>query len=527
MKQLNRFIIGFLGVALFVAIVNLAIDPMHFFGTPTKVTENGIKPNSAQQKSYIFNSMTSKDVFIFGTSRAERGLDTNSIAFGSEQKSAHNFALAGISILELSNILYTVSSELTDKDIIIGLDYFSFSRKNHLRKDVEESLFNRDNNRVLQIVKSTLSIQAFSYSLTQMLSEGLSDDLYKLRTGFYRHTNDPNYSYSVAYKKTLGNYMSSADGSLCYSSEMELLELAVGLLLTNNNTVKLYISPEHALMRHALYKLDQAEQYDGWRLSLVELIERIKKALPEKQLNLWDFSKISKITSEVENSGLALGTYYWEPSHFKPLVGDMILNRLMGHDKREFGVEINADNIYSHIAEDQRNLEKVVTLEPYRKLIDNTYLITTKRRFIARKKSNCGYPVESDFITNMPRTVKLSEADIYRYLDFDNGWYPKESWGIWSNGPTSKIRLILPKGKDFTRLEIRGVSYAERVSSLYINGRFIASIRLTPSNTYFVELDKIATTEGKLTLEFRQTINGNSKVKTETIAIGITELSVR
>lgn len=66
--------------------------------------------------------------------------------------------------------------------------------------------------------------------------------------------------------------------------------------------------------------------------------------------------ELSQVTNFVDFSGLNSITtnnyYYYEISHYRPVVGDMIVNRLLGTNKDEsFGASVTSKNIEAHISQ--------------------------------------------------------------------------------------------------------------------------------------------------------------------------------
>jgi hypothetical protein len=73
-------------------------------------------------------------------------------------------------------------------------------------------------------------------------------------------------------------------------------------------------------------------------------LDRFKKAL-SRMTDFWDFSGLNSITTNKY--------YYYETWHFRNMVGDMVLSRMLGNKDvtvpEDFGIFVTAQNIDSHL----------------------------------------------------------------------------------------------------------------------------------------------------------------------------------
>jgi hypothetical protein len=60
--------------------------------------------------------------------------------------------------------------------------------------------------------------------------------------------------------------------------------------------------------------------------------------------------------------------YHWEASHYKKELGDIVLDRLLNISPyKDFGVELNIQNIDNHIQNLREDRVKFIDTEAYRK----------------------------------------------------------------------------------------------------------------------------------------------------------------
>ncbi|NEQ87322.1 MAG: hypothetical protein F6K26_47080, partial [Moorea sp. SIO2I5] len=91
-------------------------------------------------------------------------------------------------------------------------------------------------------------------------------------------------------------------------------------------------------------------QWESLRVSgLWPELEKWKSRLVEITA-VWDFSGYNSITTEAIGEGMK---NYWDSSHYREEVGDLILNRLFSYQSQtvpeDFGVLITPENVESHL----------------------------------------------------------------------------------------------------------------------------------------------------------------------------------
>jgi hypothetical protein len=60
--------------------------------------------------------------------------------------------------------------------------------------------------------------------------------------------------------------------------------------------------------------------------------------------------------------------YYWEASHYKSSLGDIVLNRLSGTSTfKNFGTVLNLQTINAYLEQQKRNRKKFVNIHSYKK----------------------------------------------------------------------------------------------------------------------------------------------------------------
>ena len=82
-----------------------------------------------------------------------------------------------------------------------------------------------------------------------------------------------------------------------------------------------------------------------------------------------DFSIYHELTAEtVPTNTKEKMKYHWEASHYKKELGDIVLDRLLDISPyKDFGVELNIQNIDNHIQNLREDRVKFIDTEAYRK----------------------------------------------------------------------------------------------------------------------------------------------------------------
>ena len=97
--------------------------------------------------------------------------------------------------------------------------------------------------------------------------------------------------------------------------------------------LRLVISPQHASLLEALRQVGLWPAYLAWKRALVAIDEEEARRAGAMAFPLVDFGTYNSITQDPLPPPGPTGEmrYYWEPSHFKKIVGDMVLDRVLRH----------------------------------------------------------------------------------------------------------------------------------------------------------------------------------------------------
>lgn len=154
-------------------------------------------------------------------------------------------------------------------------------------------------------------------------------------------------------------------------NDTDKLEFEKILKLVQQHKINAFIffSPSHASLLALLTKGDRWDHYFNWKARLAEAINE-HNSLLQKPLPLWDFFYPNAITVEPWQS-LQKMSWYWDPSHFKEGVGNLVLAKVGAkcssniRCENNFGRRLKLDNIQQILNEDLNWLTRNIKLSEY------------------------------------------------------------------------------------------------------------------------------------------------------------------
>lgn len=122
------------------------------------------------------------------------------------------------------------------------------------------------------------------------------------------------------------------------------------LSVANGDDIRVYlfIHPYHADFLEILTQAGYWAGFESWKRKLTALVAG--KVSAGHRVELWDFSGYYQPTSElVPKAGLLTEMkWYWETSHYKPSLGDRVIDRMLnGSD--DFGVLLTPGTVEEHV----------------------------------------------------------------------------------------------------------------------------------------------------------------------------------
>lgn len=370
-KSLKLFILSSLAIALLLACFNIFIDPYGLFNSPRLKGFNSLKAVIAsKQRVYQTVELLNRcpEVLILGTSRSNIGLNPRNSIFDSEN--VFNAAMSGQQIWESKKLFEELLNSTCPKPrtVILGLDFFAFNMQVETPFDYSEDNFNRF--RKLELVFSlTTTLDSFRTLLRQNPTQQILKGGLIRSDGFREYVGNPSLD---AYSRFIGsergylqdtyrplplcnwNPLDLKDGLDGYGHYRQLIFLAK----KNNINLHLFISPAHARQWETIYATHLWRSFEDWKRALVRISAEELSTLGILEEAIWDFSGFSGITSvPLPAKGVIEVLNYWDSSHYKEEVGELVLNRLLSNLTKsltydgppDFGFPMIRKNVEQHL----------------------------------------------------------------------------------------------------------------------------------------------------------------------------------
>lgn len=397
--NLNRYLLVLVS-ATFVLLVavgvfNAVVDPYAMYRFYERDGFNVSKPAIHQRvrllKAYDVRRLKPQSI-VLGTSRVHLGISPRHRGWASLYPHRYNLAFDGATTKEMYAYLKHAHAAGRLEHVMLGLDTYHLSATpGSTRPDFDAGVLMNENHglnilRTLAAdIKLFTSISTIRESLATLQAQDgiqpvwLAPDGQRLGEVFFRRPSE--------------NFTSC--GPRCYFDEIDKLEVRFKLewkipeppgprvqsgppetpdpvtslgyiqkiidyCRANNLGLSIFLTPSHV---HQL-ELDAAtgnwrSVENGKRQLVAMLAMDAEKHRDKEPIPLYDFNGYSRITMEKlpPEGSKAEMKYYWDSSHFKQRVGDMVLDRVLGTQTQDheipgdFGMELRPDNVDMVIAQ--------------------------------------------------------------------------------------------------------------------------------------------------------------------------------
>jgi hypothetical protein len=297
------------------------------------------------------------EVVYLGSSRTEIGLPTDFPLF--RGKRVLNLSLSGSSLGDAVNMLDHTSFFNRPEIIVWGLEFGLLFAQDYVNTDFEDSLV---------AVNSLYPLIRFLITLKRSLSIDMTVDSIRMLTGTdervcpnilatYGQKSARSVEKSMenkggtrgAFNNILERYPNSAPPDPTWA--LNELRTAIDRVCGQGGTLRFFIQPVHAL--DELLWINHWNELEEWKRALVKIIDKQKQRGCD--IKLFDFSGFNEITTEEipQKTGKDVMNYYWEQSHYKSDVGQLILeilfDQILSFAPDQFGIELTGATIESHL----------------------------------------------------------------------------------------------------------------------------------------------------------------------------------
>ncbi|HBE21270.1 MAG TPA: hypothetical protein DEG17_05110 [Cyanobacteria bacterium UBA11149] len=346
-KKYRRFNWWLIAAALIptvgVGLFNIIIDPYDVFDTPNFLGVNHSKPDK-DNTDRLFKALDIiriKPITIFiGSSRTKQGLDPTHPALASHQP-AYNLALNGPNTYEIRRYLeHAIANQPNLKEVIFGVDFFMFNSSLKNQPSFSENRLEKRHLTIEDVITSTFSWDAYSKSVEAIkasLKEPNKNDDYG-KNGFMPNRNLENGENEWRFKSGITLYFSLHSDYQFSNQYLSDFKKIVELCQKHGITLKVFISPSHAIDLEAIRATGRWEVFEQWQREIVKITPVL------------DFSGYNSITTEPISNYMK---NYVDNSHYSQAIGNLVLNRILNYQQetvpQDFGIFLTPDNIESHI----------------------------------------------------------------------------------------------------------------------------------------------------------------------------------
>ena len=360
-KWLSKFFFLITFISIFIIILNYIVDPYGIYKTnffPYKLSQdkiirlikvvrvNDIKPSS----------------IILGNSRAEAGFDPEHKYF---EQPSYNLAVSGGTSYESLHYLEYAIKQGNLKNVLLVADWEMFNDIIKKTPDFDD-YFDESFYKYLfdiSVLKNSISTIFNKNHINPYLENGLR------YTDSSMVPENGHLFASIKYEKADKNYLNVNNTYLgTQRSSFDDFKSILEICYKNDINLEIIFGPMHIRYFETFDYYFGLETYYKWKKNLVLLADEISKSHNRKPFKIIDFSVYHYFTSEMVPLKPEIAMqYYWESSHYKKELGDIVLDRLLDISPyKDFGIELNSQNIDNHIKKLRDDREKYIDIKKYR-----------------------------------------------------------------------------------------------------------------------------------------------------------------
>jgi hypothetical protein len=373
---LRTWIVSLAGLAVLTGAVNLLVDPYEVFGTPRIA---GISLSKPVTKNHAMLAKTSQVArfrpvtVVIGSSPVHIGIDAAAPFWPQAMGKVYDYGIPGV--YETSTSLRILQEAVATggvKNAVVFFDFQNFfspenpdpalleaERRFQFLPDGKANPDSRLQ-RAYDMFLSAGTIGALIDSLTTVVLQGGSNVLNLAPDGsgteadFIDAARNDGMHDLFAQKDAVeaeraakvAPIMAGWRGPL---PDMDAVAAIIAFARDHDVKLTLAIAPHH---------VDALELY--WRAGLWPRVEQLKTeltALAAAQggaVTLWDFLDYSSFTTEpVPRAGdrRTPTSWFWEPTHFKKQLGEVMIERMFGGEAPAFGVMLTQANVSARNAD--------------------------------------------------------------------------------------------------------------------------------------------------------------------------------
>jgi len=346
------------------AAFNLALDPFGAYRIVETPVSGYRYLGSRSGKAELLRHLGCQDVLV-GTSRTEVGIDPHHPVF--DGRVACNAGLANTSMVEVAEVVRVALDQPATERIFLFLDFVMFSSARATSDDFSQSRLAPDRGGLDYHVGNLVSRYATRKSLGMLRFAWRGDapvyDERGLRVG------GPGRKIVMArdlFRSSLDSFLHVNYATYRYGEEhLDRLRRAVAQARKRGVEVVIVIPPVHALQLEAIAASGLWDVFERWKRDLIRIAAEASPAVPAPVWDFTGYAVYNRIPVPADGAPASETPWYWESSHFKVALGDLVLARAAGRagaeaDGPAFGQRLVAEGVDAHLLqlrEDRRRYE--------------------------------------------------------------------------------------------------------------------------------------------------------------------------
>jgi len=348
-KWVNNFFLVVFFIFICIGIFNYIIDPYGIYNFNINL------PKIMQEdKIRLIKAIKIKDIkpasIILGTSRAETGYNPENTYFLQPSFNAGN---SGASMYEERKYFEYALYQGNLKQVLLVIDYIMFDALQQRHVLDFDTYFNQS---IFFKYKYLFSLKTLRDSI-RTIKQNKKDYIAYLYNGQREHNYKLKYimdhgGYSKVFydKNYYINYLPEYKYKDTHKLSFKDFNIILNLCYKYNIKLTIIFGPSHILQWEALDRYIGYKNWLKWKKDIVLDVYDLARKYNQKPFKVVDFAIYNKWTSEKIPTNLQDNMkYYWESSHYKNCLGELVLNYLKYRKPKGLGSELNIDNIDQHL----------------------------------------------------------------------------------------------------------------------------------------------------------------------------------
>jgi hypothetical protein len=336
------------------------IDPLGIYGAPRIEGLNALKPALKSRVRIAKTVRVANEPWpciVVGTSRAETGIDVRHPYF--REAPCFNAAVGGQHYEESRRLVQAAIDRGALRRVVAVLDFEVANA--HYEGPVD---FIPDNYRPWRRASLALQLdllaQAIYTPMRQDADVVRADQALWFADGRFDFPRPPQGHRAIARASEAGYFAKAyfrgprREFALATpaSQPLERLREIVAACHAHGVELVIAIAPAHARQLETIAAAGLWPEFESWKRSLVVINEEEAARARKPLFALWDFSGYSEITTEPfppYGDTRTRMRWYFDSSHFTPVAGDRMLDRIAGKPDPGFGARLASDMLERHL----------------------------------------------------------------------------------------------------------------------------------------------------------------------------------